>query len=92
MPAVRHTWVAASASSNDPLCPRTRSCAAASVLSTPIVTRATPAAAKALQLRYHLQASMPARVTSPPAKAYEYYDPQKQVLSRPVELVAELPA
>lgn len=36
-------------------------------------------AGKSLQLRYRLQASMPVRVTSPPAKAYEYYDPQKQV-------------
>ena len=37
---------------------------------------------KPLQLRYRLRASMPARITAPAARAYEYYDPDKSGTSR----------
>jgi uncharacterized protein YfaS (alpha-2-macroglobulin family) len=31
-----------------------------------------------LELRYRLRATMPVKLTVPPARAYEYYDPQRQ--------------
>jgi uncharacterized protein YfaS (alpha-2-macroglobulin family) len=37
--------------------------------------------AEPLVLHYRLRATMPVKITVPPARAYEYYDPDKQVLS-----------
>jgi uncharacterized protein YfaS (alpha-2-macroglobulin family) len=37
--------------------------------------------AEPLVLRYRLRATMPVKITVPPARAYEYYDPDKQVSS-----------
>jgi hypothetical protein len=37
---------------------------------------------KPLQLRYRLRASMPLRITAPAARAYQYYDPDKNGSSR----------
>lgn len=33
---------------------------------------------KPLEVRYHLRAGMPVKVTVPPARVYEYYDPSRQ--------------
>ena len=41
-----------------------------------------------LVLHYRLQATMPVKVTVPPARAYEYYDPDKQVSSTVAHLTA----
>jgi hypothetical protein len=41
---------------------------------------------KALELRYRLRATMPAKVTVPPARVYEYYDPDKEGLSSTLRL------
>jgi len=41
---------------------------------------------KPLILRYRLRATMPAKVTVPPARAYEYYDPDKQGRSTSAQL------
>jgi hypothetical protein len=39
------------------------------------------APAKPLELRYRLRATMPVKVTTQPARAYEYYDPETKVAS-----------
>jgi uncharacterized protein YfaS (alpha-2-macroglobulin family) len=39
-----------------------------------------------LVLHYRLRATMPVRVTAPPARVYEYYDPDKQVSSAATRL------
>jgi len=39
-----------------------------------------------LLLRYGLRATMPVKITVPPARAYEYYDPDKQVSSAATSL------
>src|SRR5437899_2090289 len=39
-----------------------------------------------LILRYHLTATMPVKVTVPGARAYEYYDTDKQGFSKPAKL------
>ena len=36
---------------------------------------------KPLELRYRLRATMPVNVTAQPARAYEYYDPDRSVTS-----------
>ena len=41
---------------------------------------------KPLTLRYHLQATMPVRVTAPAARAYEYYNSDNEAYGKPVEL------
>jgi len=43
---------------------------------------------KALILRYRLTATMPVKITVPPAQAYEYYDPDSKGTSRPAQLRA----
>ena len=43
-------------------------------------------AGKALELRYRLKATMPVKVTVPPARVYEYYDPDKEGLSSSMRL------
>src|SRR5207247_1748443 len=40
-------------------------------------------AGQALELRYGLRATLPAHVTVPAARAYEYYDPDRQASSPP---------
>jgi hypothetical protein len=40
-----------------------------------------------LTLRYHLRATMPVKLTVPPARAYEYYDPSRQGASSTVRLL-----
>ena len=37
--------------------------------------------AKPLEIRYRLRATMPVKVTARPARAYEYYDPDKKAAS-----------
>ena len=39
-----------------------------------------------LELQYHLQATMPVRLTVPPARAYEYYNPDTKGTSQPTQL------
>jgi alpha-2-macroglobulin-like protein len=41
---------------------------------------------KALELRYHLRATMPVKVTVPAGRAYQYYDPDKEGRSSPASL------
>ena len=41
---------------------------------------------RATTLRYRLRATMPAELTVPPARAYEYYDPGRRGESPPVRL------
>ena len=41
---------------------------------------------KRLQFRYRLRASMPVRITVPPARIYEYYDPDRQGSSKIIKL------
>lgn len=41
-----------------------------------------------LILRYGLTATMPVKITVPPAQAYEYYDPDRKGTSRPATLRA----
>jgi type II secretory pathway pseudopilin PulG len=41
---------------------------------------------KPLMLRYRLRATMPAKVTVPPARAFEYYDPDRQGRSTSAQL------
>jgi uncharacterized protein YfaS (alpha-2-macroglobulin family) len=36
------------------------------------------APAEPLELTYHLRATTPVKLTAPPARAYEYYDPDHQ--------------
>jgi hypothetical protein len=43
-------------------------------------------AGKPLVLRYQLQATMPVKVTAPPARVYEYYDPDREAHSQPTML------
>jgi uncharacterized protein YfaS (alpha-2-macroglobulin family) len=43
---------------------------------------------KALELRYHLRATIPVKVTVPAGRAYQYYDPDKQGRSSPAQLAA----
>jgi alpha-2-macroglobulin-like protein len=43
-------------------------------------------AGKALELTYRLRATMPVKVSAPGARAYEYYDPQKEGRSQGVKL------
>jgi hypothetical protein len=45
------------------------------------------AAGKPLVLQYRLDATMPVRVTVPPASVYEYYDPDRFARSQPAEFV-----
>ncbi len=40
-----------------------------------------------LELQYRLRATMPVRLTVPPASAYEYYDPDTRAASEPAQLV-----
>jgi uncharacterized protein YfaS (alpha-2-macroglobulin family) len=40
-----------------------------------------------LVLRYRLRATMPMKITVPPAQAYEYYDPDRRGVSSTVRLV-----
>ena len=42
---------------------------------------------KPLVLRYGLRASMPVKLTTSPARVYEYYDPDKQAVSAVQKLV-----
>jgi uncharacterized protein YfaS (alpha-2-macroglobulin family) len=44
---------------------------------------------KPLTLRYRLRAVMPVKVTVPAARAYEYYDPDRQGISRPSRLTVQ---
>jgi hypothetical protein len=44
---------------------------------------------KALELRYGLRATMPAQVTVPAARVYEYYDPDRQGFSTVARLTVE---
>ena len=39
-----------------------------------------------LVLRYRLRATMPVKITAPGARAYEYYDPDKEATSPAVRL------
>ncbi len=41
---------------------------------------------KPLVLHYRLRATMPVKIAVPPARAYEYYDPDKQVSGKVVDL------
>jgi uncharacterized protein YfaS (alpha-2-macroglobulin family) len=41
---------------------------------------------KPFTLGYRLRAAMPVKVTVPPARAYEYYDPDTQVTGAPGHL------
>ena len=41
---------------------------------------------KPMQLRYRLRPTMPVRITVPPARVYEYYDPSKQGFTAPTRL------
>jgi uncharacterized protein YfaS (alpha-2-macroglobulin family) len=41
-----------------------------------------------LELRYRLRATMPVKVTVPPAEAYQYYDPAQRGVSPPSQLEA----
>jgi alpha-2-macroglobulin-like protein len=43
-------------------------------------------AGESLELEYHLQATLPARVSVPGGRVYEYYDPAKQAQSPAVQL------
>ena len=45
------------------------------------------APAKPLTLEYGLRATMPVRLTVPPASAYEYYDPDTRASSQPARLI-----
>ena len=40
-----------------------------------------------LELAYHLRATMPVKVTAPPARAYEYYNPDCQAMTAPVPIL-----
>jgi len=42
-----------------------------------------------LELRYRLRATMPVRVTAPPARAYEYYNPDRRSASAAATLVVK---
>ena len=42
-----------------------------------------------LVLHYRLRATMPVKITVPPARAYEYYDPDTQVSTAPASLTVE---
>src|SRR3954452_21032514 len=42
-----------------------------------------------LELTYHLRATMPVEVTAPGARAYEYYDPDRQGQSPPQRLTVK---
>ena len=44
------------------------------------------APAQPLNIRYRLDATMPVRITVPPARVYEYYDPSNEGSSRSTEL------
>ena len=44
---------------------------------------------KPLIISYRLDAAMPVKITAPPAKAYEYYDPDKQSITQPMQLQVE---
>jgi uncharacterized repeat protein (TIGR01451 family) len=46
------------------------------------------AAGQSLELKYGLRATLPAKVSVPPARAYEYYDPDKQGTSAAAQLTA----
>lgn len=39
-----------------------------------------------IKITYHLKATMPVKVTTPPASAHEYYDPDKRVAGKEVTL------
>jgi hypothetical protein len=45
-------------------------------------------AGESLEVKYGLRATTPAKVSVPPARAYEYYDPDKQGTSTPARLTA----
>jgi uncharacterized protein YfaS (alpha-2-macroglobulin family) len=42
-----------------------------------------------LELRYRLRATMPVRVTAPPARTYEYYNPDRRAASTTATLVVK---
>jgi hypothetical protein len=42
-----------------------------------------------LKIQYRLRATMPVKLTVPPARAYEYYDPQRQGASTSTQLVVD---
>jgi uncharacterized protein YfaS (alpha-2-macroglobulin family) len=44
-----------------------------------------------LALKYHLRAAMPLKITTPSARAYEYYNPDRQAYSAPVQLEVAVP-
>jgi uncharacterized repeat protein (TIGR01451 family) len=46
------------------------------------------AAGRSLELKYGLRATLPVKVSVPPARAYEYYDPDKQGTSAAAQLTA----
>jgi uncharacterized protein YfaS (alpha-2-macroglobulin family) len=39
-----------------------------------------------LELQYRLEATMPVKLTVPPATVYEYYDPDKRATTKPIEV------
>ncbi len=39
-----------------------------------------------LELPYHLRATMPVKITAPPARAYEYYNPDCQATTGPTQM------
>jgi uncharacterized protein YfaS (alpha-2-macroglobulin family) len=46
---------------------------------------------KPLKLKYHLRATMPVRITIPPARIYEYYNPEIQGVSPSDRLTVRSP-
>jgi hypothetical protein len=48
-------------------------------------------AGQSLEVKYGLRATMPVKASVPPARAYEYYDPDKQGASAPTRLTVVAP-
>lgn len=44
---------------------------------------------KTLHFEYRLTARYPIRAKAPPARVYEYYNPQNEAQTQPVEIVVE---
>jgi type II secretory pathway pseudopilin PulG len=51
-----------------------------------IVYLRTLSPSEPLELVYHLRATMPVKITAPPARAYEYYNPDRQAQTAPTPL------
>ena len=51
-----------------------------------IVYLRTLSPSEPLELVYHLRATMPVKVTAPPARAYEYYNPDRQARTAPTPM------